>query len=232
MRGTLLNTATVAGGACLGLAASHWIAQDSMSVALHGLGLVTVGMSIKMFFQAKNLLVVAISIALGGLLGAALGIHHGIEVLAEWAKQQAGGSTSLFSQGIVTSFVLFCIGPMTLLGCIQDAIEKKIDILALKSTMDGIAAVFFAAATGAGILVTALLLLIFQGALTLLAKPLEPIAKDEELLSETSGVGGAILLSTGLGLLEIANLKGANYLPALLLAPLLVLAERRLRRAS
>ena len=121
---------------------------------------------------------------------------------------------------------------MTLLGCVQDAIEKKIDILALKSTMDGIAAIFFAAATGAGILVTALLLLVFQGLLTLLAKPLESIAKDEALLSETSGVGGAILLSTGLGLLEIANLKGANYLPALVLAPVLVIAERKFRRAA
>ena len=156
----LLNTATVAGGACVGLALGKWIPQDFMSVALHGLGLVTVGMSIKMFFQAKNLLIVAIAIALGGLLGAAIGIHHGIEVLADWAKLQVGGSTSLFSQGIVTSFVLFCIGPMTLLGCVQDAIEKKIDILALKSTMDGIAAIFFAAATGAGILVTALLLIV------------------------------------------------------------------------
>jgi uncharacterized membrane protein YqgA involved in biofilm formation len=198
---------------------------------MHGLGLVTVGMSIKMFFSAKNLLIVAIAVAIGGFLGAVLGIHHGIEVFAEWAKDRAGqGESSLFAQGIITSFVLFCVGPMTLLGCIQDAVEKKIDLLALKSTMDGIGAVFFAATTGSGILVTALLVLVFQGALTLLARPLQPISKDEDLLGETTGVGGAMLLATGIGLLGLANLKGANYLPALFIAPLLVVLERKLSR--
>ncbi len=231
MRGTLLNTATVAVGTCIGLALRSVLPPSLEEVALHGLGLVTIGMSIKMFLQAKNLLIVAIAIAIGGLIGAGIGIQNGIEVFAEWAKQRSGqGDSKLFAEGIITSFVLFCVGPMTLLGCIQDAVEKKIELLALKSTMDGIAAVFLAAATGAGLLVTAVLVLVFQGTLTLLARPLQPIAKDEDMLGETTGVGGAMLLATGIGLLGLANLKGANYLPALFIAPLLVVLERKLLR--
>jgi uncharacterized membrane protein YqgA involved in biofilm formation len=119
---------------------------------------------------------------------------------------------------------------MTLLGCLQDALERKIDLLALKSTMDGIAAVFLAASLGKGVLLTAVLVLLVQGALTLLARPLRPLAQDEEILGELSGAGGAILLGTVIGLLGLADLHTANYLPAIFLAPVLVLVSRRLSR--
>jgi len=228
MRGTLLNTATVAAGATLGLLVGKAIPGSYQTVALHGLGLVTCGIGIKMFLQGKNPLISAIAVAGGGVLGLALGIHDGIQAIAEWSKVHLGQSgANHFSEGLVTSFVLFCIGPMTLLGCIQDALEKKIELLSLKSTLDGIASVFLAALYGAGVLVTALLLLIFQGLLTLLARPLRPIAENEQMLNETTAAGGAIMVSTGLGLLEIANLKPANYLPAIVIAPIVVMIGQK-----
>ncbi len=231
MRGTLLNTATVALGAALGLAVGQAIPDSFKEVALHGLGLVTCGIGIKMFLQARNPLVAAVAIAGGGVLGMALGVHTGIESLAEWSKERLGqGETGSFAQGVITSFVLFCVGPMTLLGCMQDALEKKIELLALKSTMDGIAAIFLAAALGAGVLLTAALMLIFQGLLTLGARYLQPISDDAEALAELSATGGAILLGTGLGLLEIKDLHTANYLPAIFLAPTIVLIGRRFKR--
>jgi len=228
MRGTLLNTATVATGSAVGLAVGKAIPGAYQVVALHGLGLVTCGIGVKMFLQGKNPLISAISIAGGGVLGLALGIHHGIELIAEWSKAQFGQTgTNHFAEGLVTSFVLFCVGPMTLLGCMQDALEKKIELLSVKSTLDGIASIFLAALYGAGVLVTALLLLLFQGALTLLARPLQPIAKDEQMLAETTAAGGAIMLATGLGLLDIASLRPANYLPAILIAPAVVAIGHR-----
>ncbi len=231
MRGTLLNTATVAVGALIGLAVGKALPEEAKTVALHGLGLVTVGLSINLFLKAKNPLIVALSIALGGMIGLALGLHHGIEALGNWSKHQLGqGDSSTFTAGLLTSFVLFCVGPMTLLGCLQDALEKKIDLLAIKSTMDGIAAMFLAATSGAGVLVTAVLVFAFQGALTLAAKPLSSIAKDEEILGETSGTGGAMLLATGLGLLELADLHTANYLPAIFIAPFLTSLFRRFEK--
>lgn len=235
MRGTLLNAATVAGGAVVGLLVGKAIPEEAKTVALHGLGLVTAGMSLKMFLQARNPLIVALSVALGGLLGLALGLHHGIEAVANWSKAQLGqGDSATFTSGLVSSFVLFCVGPMTLLGCLQDALENKIDLLALKSTMDGIAAMFMAAASGAGVLVTAFLLLLFQGGLTLSARSLAPMAKDQEMIDETTGTGGAMLLATGIGLLGLADLRTANYLPAIFLAPVCVwiFNHPRFRRQS
>ncbi len=222
MRGTLLNTATVVAGASVGLAVGKLIPTSIQTVALHGIGLVVVGIAVKMFLQGKNPLISAIAIAGGGVIGLSLGINHGIEQIAEWSKIQFGSHENHFVDGLVTSFVLFCIGPMTLLGCMQDALEKKIDLLSLKSTLDGICAIFLAALYGAGVLAVAPLLLLTQGAITLLAKRLQPLADNQDMLAETTAAGGAIVLATALGLLEVANLKPANYLPAIIIAPAVV----------
>jgi len=231
MRGTLLNTGTVAVGATVGLVIGKYIPGSYQTVALHGLGLVTCGIGLKMFFQGKNPLISAVAVAGGGVLGLAIGIHHGIELIANWSKIQFGqGEANHFAEGLVTAFVLFCVGPMTLLGCMQDALEKKIELLSIKSTLDGIASIFLAALYGAGVLVVAPLLLIFQGALTLMAKPLQPIANNEQMLAELSAAGGVIMFATGLGLLEIANLHPANYLPAILIAPAIVGISARLAK--
>src|SRR5579862_4324676 len=164
MKGTLLNTATVAAGATVGLLVGKTIPVSYKDVALSGLGLVVCGLGIKMFLKSHNALVAAISVAVGGIIGLAIGIHAGIDHLSEWARLHFGGEAGKFNEGLITSFVLFCIGPMTLLGCVEDGLEGNIELLALKSTLDGIAAIFLAAAFGAGVLVTAGLLLIFQGA--------------------------------------------------------------------
>lgn len=228
MRGTILNTATVAIGGAAGWLVGRHVPEAYKAVALHGLGLVTVGIGIRMFLQGKNPIITAVAIALGGVIGLALGLHEGIQAIAEWAKHALGqGHSTNFVNGVVTTFVLYCVGPMTLLGCIEDALEKKIDLLALKSTMDGIGAFFFAASTGGAVLVTAVLLFLFQGALTLMARPLSPLAKDKDALAELSSAGGAILIATALGLLEIADLHNANYLPAIFIAPAIVLGARR-----
>jgi uncharacterized membrane protein YqgA involved in biofilm formation len=231
MRGTLLNTATVAVGALVGWGIGAAIPESFKHVALHGLGLVVCGIGIKMFLQARNPLIAAVAIVLGGVLGLALGLHAGIQSLAEWSRDRLGqGSSGSFAEGVITSFVLFCVGPMTLLGCMQDALEKKIELLSLKATLDGIAAIFLAAALGPGVLLTALLMLIFQGGVTLAARYLQPISDDAEALAELSATGGAILIGTGLGLLEIKDLQTANYLPAIFLAPAIVIVGRRIQR--
>jgi len=234
MRGTLLNTATVAVGSTAGWAVGSHIPESYQTVALHGLGLVTCGIGIKMFLQGKNPLIAALAIAGGGVVGLALGLQHGIGEIAGWFKMHLGQTNSpRFVEGLVTAFVLFCVGPMTLLGCLQDALENKIDLLSIKSTLDGIAAVFLAAASGAGVLAAAPLLLVYQGGITLLAKPLRPLAEDKDLLAETTATGGAIMFATGLGLLEIKDLQTANYLPAIFIAPFVVrvgrwIADKRL----
>lgn len=218
-------------GACIGLLIGESLQPDYQTIALSGLGLVTVGIGIKLFLGTKNVLIVAMAIALGGMLGLALGISSGMDAFAEWAKGTFGGEgNQRFNEGLITTSILFCVGPMTLLGCIQDGLQNKIELLALKSTMDGIAAIFFAATMGHGVLVTALVVLVVQSTLTMLAGVLRPLADDEELMSELSAAGGIILMGIGLGLLDIKRLRTEDYLPALLLAPLLVLLFRRFSR--
>jgi uncharacterized membrane protein YqgA involved in biofilm formation len=223
MRGTLLNTASVAVGASLGLVVGRLVPASYQDVALHGLGLVVLGLGVKMFLASKSPIIVAFSVAIGGVIGLALGLHAGVQSLAEHIQATFGNAgSSKFAAGMVTSFVLFCVGPLTLLGCLEDALEGKIEILGVKSMLDGISSFFLAAATGAGVLVTAVLLFLFQGSLTLLARPLGGLAKNEAALAEATGAGGAILLGTGLGLLGIMDVHATNYLPAVVLAPITV----------
>jgi uncharacterized membrane protein YqgA involved in biofilm formation len=233
MRGTLLNTATVAVGASLGLLVGSSIPPQYQQTAMAGLGLVVVGIGVKLFLQSKNVLYIAGAIALGGILGTALGIDLGLHDLTEWVRGQVGGGTH-FNQGLITCSILFCVGPLTLLGCIKDGLEGDIELLSVKSTMDGFGAFFFATALGRdggfGVLLSALVVLVYQGLLTLLARPLRPLASDTDLFAEVSGSGGVMLMAIGLGLLEIRSLPVANYLPALVLAPLFVWLGRRFGR--
>jgi len=229
MKGTLLNAGTVAGGAVIGLALGQAIPTGAQSVVMNGLGLATMAIGAKMALESRNVLILAASIALGGLIGVLLGIQPGLEAFANWAQQVTGGG-GRFAEAILTTSILYCVGPMTLLGCIQDGMEGQSDLLALKSTLDGIGAVFFAATLGPGVLVTALVILVFQGTLTALARPLSPLAKDADLLAEMTAAGGLMMLAIGLGLADVAEFSAAPYLPALFVAPGMVVLARRLSK--
>lgn len=212
-------------GAAIGVAIGQLLPSDLLGIALAGLGLVTIGIGVKLFLASRNVLVVALAVGVGGVIGTLIGVDLAIEVFAESARQLLGGGGT-FNEAVITTSVLFCVGPMTLLGCIQDALEGKIELLAIKSVMDGIAAVFFAATLGPGVFVTAFVVLIFQGAITLAARPMHKLVQDQDFIAETTAVGGPILMSIGLGLANIKKLPSENFLPALLLAPMLVWAFR------
>jgi hypothetical protein len=225
--GTFLNTATVAVGGYAGYLVGEGIPIQYRDVAMGGLGLVVVGLGLKMFLGAKHILIIAGAIAFGGILGLLLGLQSGIDNFGVWAMHRFHGEHSgHFVEAIVTTTLLFCVGPMTLIGCLREGLEGNIELLAIKSTLDGVSAFFFAAALGPGVLVTAGIVLVFQSAITLLAKPLQPFVKDEEVLSEITGVGGVMLIGIAFGILQIKNLSVISYTPALVLAPLAVYAMR------
>lgn len=212
-------------GSIVGLIVGKLLPQGAESMALSGLGLISLGMGVKMFFQSKNVLILAGSVAIGGILGLLIGIQPALDTLSNLLKDRLGGGAR-FSEGFVTATVLFCVGPMTILGCIQDGLEGKSELLNLKSILDGVAAIFLAATLGYGVLVSAVAVLLIQGVITLFAEKLKSLKEDEDLIAELSGAGGPIMLSIGLSLLDIKKLPNANFLPALILAPILVLLSR------
>jgi hypothetical protein len=228
MRGTLLNFLTVAVGGTLGWLSGQSVPSNAQSMMLSGLGLVSLALGIQMFLGVHKVLVVTASILLGGIVGAMLNLNGAIESFAAWAQTVVGQQgSSTFIEAVVVTSVLFCVGPMTLLGCIADGLEGKIDLLAVKSALDGVAAFFFAAALGPGVLVTAVVVLVVQGSLTLAARWLKPLADDRELLNELTAAGGVLMLGIGFGLLELKKIPMSNFLPSLVFAPLLVVVSRR-----
>ncbi len=229
--GTLINTATVLAGSGLGLVAGAWVPEKAKPLTLSAIGIVTVVMGLKMAGRTKQILLAVGCLVIGGLAGVLLQFPEGVAALAGWVKNLTGGG-GRFNEGLITASVLFCIGPMTLLGCLEDGLEGKIEILGLKSTLDLVASFFLAATLGAGVLASACVVLAFQGALTLAARLLKPLADDPDLMDETTGVGGLILIAIGLNLLDLKKIPTEAFLPALVLAPFGAWALKRLKPAN
>ncbi|MDX2064582.1 MAG: DUF554 domain-containing protein [Fimbriimonadaceae bacterium] len=227
MRGTLLNTATVAAGAGLGMALGNTIPGAMKEIILAGLGMVTFGLGLKLFLTSNRVMIVAGAIALGGALGVLLGIAAGFDLVAEQLRARLGGGAT-FSEGLISATILFCVGPMTLMGCIQDSLEGKIELLAIKSLMDGFVAIFMAATLGSGVLVSALMVLVIQGTLTLAARMLRGFAADTDAVEVATSAGGIMLAMIGMQIVGVKLPTSAHYLPALILAPVFLQIARRL----
>jgi uncharacterized protein len=238
-RGTLLNTLTVVTGATIGLMVGRLLPTGLQTVAMSGIGLVTTGIAVKMFLETKNVLVVAASVVVGGIIGKVVGIDLALGAAAEWTRSLTGSSSSGFNDGLITATVLFCVGPVTLMGCLQDGLERKTELLGLKSLLDGVSSVFLAAASfsfGQGVLASAAFVLVIQGSLTAIARPIQSVAKNPNLVAEATAAGGSMMLAIGLGLLNVPVVKDIPkevFLPALVIAPVLAaLFERREARNS
>lgn len=222
-KGTLLNTATVLAGSTLGMLVGRFVPETMHQVVLWGIGLVSAALGIKLFLESKNVLIVAAAIAFGGVIGTLLGLDAGLNSFGDWAKERFGGHGSVtFTEGVVTASVLFCVGPMTLLGCLQEALEGKIELIGIKSTLDGFTSLFLTVLLGPGVIVSALVVFIVQGAITLFGTKLRGLAEDPRLIAEATAAGGPMMLAIGLRLLDLKQIPVANYVPALVLAPCFV----------
>ncbi len=204
-------------GSSIGLIIQKQIDPEVMPVAQSALGVFTLALGFKMFLGSRNLPWLALALCLGGVTGYLLGLHQLFLSIGNDLRRAVGGSAN-FTEGFAVTFILFCIGPMTILGCLEDAIERKITLLSSKSVMDGFSAIFFAAAYGPALFATGVALLVFQGVLTLLAKPLQRIIGDENTIAEITGTGGLILVIVGINMLEIKELNSVDYLPSLIYA--------------
>lgn len=236
--GTALNCATVLVGGGAGLVAGQRIPAALRENLVATLGLFTVAYGVRTALLpsvngiAPDFAVVLIALLLGTLAGSLLGIDSGIARLGEWVQRRAGGPDTARSdaersvaRAFVTTSLLFCVGPLTILGSYQDGAQGDILLLAIKSGLDGVAALAFASTLGGGVLLSAVTVLLVQGGLTALAV-LTRGALDPALVAPALACGGLLLLGIGIGLLELRRLRVADMLPALVLAPVIAALVR------
>jgi len=222
MTGTLVNTATVIVGSSVGLLIGARFSQRIRSIVMHALGLSTLLIGFEMALKTDNILFVIGSLALGGLIGELLKVEEGLERMGEFLKRKVKSRSGNFVLGFVTSSLVFCIGPMTVVGSIQDGVSGDASVLYAKSLLDGFASIVFASSLGVGVIFSALTVLIFQGGLTLLGGKLSFLLRPE-VLDELIATGGLIIVGIGIYLLGIKRIKVGNFLPALVVAVVLAM---------
>ncbi len=221
MTGTLVNTATVIAGSLVGLAVGDRLPQRIKSSVLNALGLITLWIGITMVVLGTRPLAIVASLILGGVIGELLDIEGRLEQFGEWLKKRTASSAGGFVNGFVTASLLFCVGPMTVVGSIQDGTIGDSSLLLTKSVMDGFAAMALSATTGIGVIFSAITVIVVQGGLTLLGGQLATLTTPSAL-DQLSAVGGLIILGLGIRLLELKNIPVANYLPALVIIAIIV----------
>jgi len=228
MGGTILNMITVAIGSALGLLLGNRLPDRIQSSVITGLGLVTLVVGLGNANQTGNVVIVVISLAAGIIIGELLRIDVQLERFGSWLQKRFGGGDrhsdrARFITGFVTTSLIFCIGPLTFVGSLQDGmgLAAGFQQLAIKSVLDGFASMAFAASLGIGVAFSLVTILVVQGGLAVLGGLLGQFMTTAQI-NEMTAVGGLILIALSLILLDIKKPRAANMLPALIIAPLIV----------
>jgi uncharacterized membrane protein YqgA involved in biofilm formation len=219
MIGTLVNVSTVIAGSMLGIIFRHRLPRRVVTVVFHGIGLFTVGLGVTMFLQSEWIIVVVLSLLFGGITGGGIKLEERIEHLSETIKHRFRFKDERFTEGLITSFLLFCMGSLTILGAIDEGIGNGPELLITKSVLDGFSSMALAAAMGIGVLFSVIPLLIYQGGITLLSMWLGNFFA-QSVVNELTATGGVLLIGLGFNILNLAKIKITDLLPALLFAVL------------
>jgi uncharacterized membrane protein YqgA involved in biofilm formation len=223
--GTLLNLATVLLGGLIGTFLGDRLPPRLRENVVAGVGLFVAIMGVKFAIDTASLLYLLGAILVGGIAGSLVGIERRLNELGAAIQRRfatPGGSTTI-AEAFVTASIVFCVGPLTFLGAIRNGLSGDASLLAIKSVLDGFSAIAFAATLGWGVLLSLVVILVYQGGLAAGASVFASLLTDAQL-REMNAVGGLLLVGVGLKLLKIRDVQVADYLPAIAVAPLLVAA--------
>ena len=237
--GTWINVFTVVLGTSLGLILKDIISAKIQTIITQGIGLLTLWIGISMANSMAEVkaggvngaVLGLLAIAFGGVIGELLGIESRLTIFGDWLKHKFKGQ-GLFTEGFVASSLLFCVGPMTLIGSFNNGLSGNDTLLTLKATMDGVISVALANIYGIGVGFSALIILLYQGGLSLLVGVIGdtvPQAEDSPYLLLITGIGGLMIMAIGCNLLEIAKIRVGSFLPAIALAPLVYWAANLIK---
>lgn len=227
MIGTIINVITVVLGSVLGTIIGNRLNEKIRSTIISGLGLFTLGYGIISFSKTNNPLLPLGGLIIGAILGEWWHLEEGIYILGQGIRELSSKvvkseSNKLFVEGFVTASLLFCVGPMAILGAIQDGLTGDYSMLAIKAILDGFAAMAFSSTMGIGVIFSAIIVLLYQGGISLFAGVLSNVFT-EPMITEMTAVGGIILIGISFSsLLEIRKIRMGSFLPALIITPLIV----------
>jgi len=238
MTGTIINIIAVIVGGALGSVMGARLPQKVRDTVMSGLGLMTITLGMSMALQSKNLLIVMGSVLLGGVLGEWWRIEDGLEAVGRWLEARFGRPDDAaeghsITRAFVTASLVFCVGPLTVVGSILDGLTGNYQPLALKSMLDGFAALAFSASLGPGVLFSTLTILVYQGGLSLaahlLGTNLSGVTAQTPAIVEMGATGGVLIAGIGIILLDLKRIRIGNFLPAIAIAPLVVVVLESLR---
>jgi uncharacterized membrane protein YqgA involved in biofilm formation len=223
--GTLLNLLTVLLGGLVGTFLGDRLPPRLRENVVAGVGLFVLVMGARFAIDTANLLYLLGAILIGGVIGSLAGIERRLNDLGAAIQRRfaAPGETRPIAEGFVTASIVFCVGPLTFLGAIRNGLSGDASLLAIKSVLDGFSAIAFAATLGWGVLLSLVVILVYQGGLAAGASVFSGLLSEAQL-REMSAVGGLLIVGVGLKLLKIRDVQVADYLPAILVTPFLVAA--------
>ena len=222
MLGVFVNVATVFIGSLVGLLLKRGIPDKVTGALMAGIGLCTIYIGISGALNGENTLVLILSMAIGTIIGTLLDIDGQLNRLAAYVeskfKQENGQVTVV--EGFVTASLLFCVGAMTIVGSLQAGLTGNCEMLFTKATLDLISSCVLAASLGIGVMLSDIFVFVFQGGLVLLARVIAPFLTDYAI-HEMTCAGSVLIIALGLNLIGVTKIKVANYLPVLLIPPIL-----------
>ena len=229
--GTAINVATIIVGTGVGLLVGGRIPERARTTVLQSVGLVVLVVGVSQALRSDNIVFPLVSVVIGALVGEAVGIEDRLESLGDRIRRRVerppdtapneAPEENTFVEGFVAASLLFCVGPLAVLGSIADGLEGDIGLLAVKAALDGLVSIVFAATLGWGVAFSALPVLVYQGALTLLAGSADSVLS-ERMVLEGTATGGIMVLGISMRLLDLKQVRVGSLLPALVIAPVLV----------
>ncbi len=221
MKGTLVNVAAILAGAGLGLILRLGISESCKRTILQAMGLAVLFIGIRMSLASQNSIIIVLSLAVGAVLGEMARLEERLDAFGIWLTELVGDRFGDIGKGFVTASLVYCIGAMAIVGSLQEGLTGDASIIYAKALIDGTVSVIFTASMGIGVMLAAVPVLLYQGAITLAAGSLQTLITDP-MLAEVSGVGGVLIIAISLNMLKLTKIKLANLLPGLPLAVLLV----------
>ncbi|HET9570688.1 MAG TPA: DUF554 domain-containing protein [Bacteroidales bacterium] len=227
MTGSLLNAGAIIAGSMIGMLIRSRLPQKIITIVFQGIGLFTIALGVSMWLKSDHFLLAIISIVAGGIIGQWIDIDKHLQNFSNFLHKKTNRSKMLevpggnrFTEGIITAFMLYCVGSMSILGPIEDGLGQTPTILYTKSLMDGISSIALASSFGSSIAFSALPLLLYQGSITLFASYFSKYL-NQDVIADLTAVGGILLIGLGFSILEIKKIKVTNLLPALVVIVLL-----------